>query len=32
MSEHRRPGRYPVELRECAVRMVLDLERHCSSQ
>ncbi len=32
MSDQRRPGRYPVELRERAVRMVLEAERHCSSQ
>ena len=32
MSEHRKPGRYPVKLRERTVRMVLESERHCSSQ
>lgn len=26
MSDQRRPGRYPVELRERAVRMVLEAE------
>ena len=31
MSDQRRPGRYPVELRERAVRMVFEAERHCGS-
>jgi transposase len=32
MAGHRRPGRYPVEFRERAVRMVFEAERHCGSQ
>lgn len=32
MSEQRRPGRYPAELRERAVRMVFEAERHTGSQ
>jgi transposase len=32
MSEQRRPGRYPVEIRERAVRMVFESERRCGSQ
>jgi hypothetical protein len=32
MSENRRRDRQPVELRERAVRIVLEAERHCSSQ
>ena len=32
MSEQRRPGKYPEELRERAVRMVLEAQRHCGSQ
>jgi transposase len=32
MTEQRRPGRYPVELRERAVRMVFEAEQHCGSQ
>ena len=32
MTRHRRPGRYPVEFRERAVRMVFEAERHCGSQ
>jgi len=31
MSDQRRPGRYPVGLREGAVRMVFEAERHCGS-
>ncbi len=31
MSDQRRLGRYPVELRERAVRMVFEAERHCGS-
>lgn len=31
MSDQRRPGRYPVELRERAVRMVFEAERRCGS-
>ena len=31
MSDQRRPGRYPVELRERAVRVVFEAERHCGS-
>jgi transposase len=32
MAEQRRPGRYPVEMRERAVRMVFEAEAHCGSQ
>lgn len=32
MKVQRRPGRYPAELRERAVRMVFEAERHCGSQ
>ena len=32
MSEQRRPGRYPDELRERAVRMVLEAQRDCGSE
>lgn len=32
MTEQRRPGRYPVELRDRAVRMVFEAERHGRSQ
>ncbi len=32
MTEQRRPGRYPAELRERAVRMVFEAERHTGSQ
>jgi transposase len=32
MTEQRRPGRYPVEMRERAVRMVLDHEHEYGSQ
>jgi len=32
MAEQRRPGRYPAELRERAVRMVFEAERHSGSQ
>ena len=32
MTEQRRPGRYPDELRERAVRMVFEAQRHCGSQ
>lgn len=32
MSEQRRPGVYPVEMRERAVRMVFESERDCGSQ
>ena len=32
MSEQRRPGKYPDELRERAVRLVLEAERDCGSQ
>lgn len=32
MTEQRRPGRYPAELRERAVRMVFEAEQHCGSQ
>ena len=32
MTEQRRPGRYPVELRERAVRMVFEAEQHTGSR
>ncbi len=32
MSEQRRPGKYPAELRDRAVRMVFEAERHTGSQ
>ena len=32
MSEQRRPGKYPDELRERAVRMVFEAEGHCGSR
>jgi transposase len=32
MTEQRRPGKYPAELRERAVRMVFESERHANSQ
>ena len=32
MTEQRRPGRYPAELRERAVRMVFEAEQHTGSQ
>ncbi len=32
MTEQRRPGRYPVELRERTVRMVFEAEAHCASE
>ena len=32
MPEQRRPGRYPVEFRDRAVRMVFEAEAHCGSQ
>ncbi len=32
MTRHRRPGRYPVEFREQAVRMGFEAERHSGSQ
>lgn len=32
MAIQRRPGRYPVELRERAVRMVFEAEQHAGSQ
>jgi transposase len=32
MSEQRRPGRYPVEMRDRAVRMVLDHQHEYGSQ
>ncbi len=32
MTDQRRPGKYPDELRERAVRMVLEAERHTGSQ
>ena len=32
MTEQRRRGKYPDELRERAVRMVFEAQRHCGSQ
>jgi hypothetical protein len=32
MTEQRRPGRYPAEMRDRAVRMVFEAEQHCGSQ
>ena len=32
MPEQRRPGKYPSELRERAVRMVFEAEQHANSQ
>jgi transposase len=32
MPKQRRPGKYPAELRERAVRMVFEAERHANSQ
>lgn len=32
MTEHRRPGRYPAEMRDRAVRMVFEAEGHSGSQ
>jgi transposase len=32
MSEQRRPGKYPAELRDRAVRIVFEAERHANSQ
>jgi transposase-like protein len=32
MTEQKRPGRYPVEMRERAVRMVFEAERHTGSR
>ena len=32
MTQQRRPGKYPVEMRERAVRMVFESEQHCGSQ
>ena len=32
MTEQRRPGKYPDEMRERAVRMVFEAQRHCGSQ
>jgi transposase len=32
MTERTRPGRYPVEIRDRAVRMVFEAERHGGSQ
>ena len=32
MTEQRRPGRYPAEMRDRAVRMVFEAERHGGSQ
>jgi transposase len=32
MAEQRRPGRYPAELRDRAVRLVFEAEQHTESQ
>ena len=32
MTEQRRPGRYPAELRERTVRMVIEATPHCGSE
>ena len=32
MTEQRRPGKYPAELRDRAVRIVFEAEQHCDSQ
>ena len=32
MTEQRRRGKYPDEMRERAVRMVFEAQRHCGSQ
>jgi transposase len=32
MAEQRRPGKYPAEMRDRAVRMVFEAEQHCDSQ
>lgn len=32
MAEQRRPGRYPAALRERAVRLVFEAEKHTGSQ
>ena len=32
MTEQRRPGKYPAEMRDRAVRMVFEAERHVRSQ
>jgi transposase len=32
MTEQRRPGKYPAEMRDRAVRMVFEAEAHCDSQ
>jgi transposase len=32
MTKQRRPGRYPVEMRDRAVRLVFEAERHGGSQ
>lgn len=32
MTEQRRPGRYPAELRERTVRMVFEAQAHCDSE
>ena len=32
MTEQRRPGKYPAEMRDRAVRMVFEAEVHCGSQ
>jgi transposase len=32
MTDQKRPGKYPAELRDRAVRLVFEAERHCDSQ
>ena len=32
MTKQRRPGKYPAEMRDRAVRMVFEAEQHCDSQ
>ena len=32
MAEQRRPGKYPAEMRDRAVRMVFEAERYCDLQ
>jgi len=32
MTQRRRPGKYPVEMHERAVRKMFESERHCGSQ
>ncbi len=32
MTQQRRPGKYPAEMRDRAVRMVFEAEQHCDSR